>query len=89
FLRDPASVFSPANFATLRAIQAAVGLEHFGIDCSLDRNGELVVFEANASMLVHGDNTDFPYKDPYVAIIKAAFDRMLNTTARAAAGATA
>jgi tetratricopeptide (TPR) repeat protein len=82
FLADPAAVFSPTNFAALRAIQAKVGLDHFGIDCSLDSNGDLVVFEVNASMLVHGDNTDFPYKDPYVDVIKAAFDKMLNKVAR-------
>ena len=30
-------------------------------DCSLDRDGTIVVFEVNASMLVHNDNKDFPY----------------------------
>ncbi|HVJ43718.1 MAG TPA: tetratricopeptide repeat protein [Dongiaceae bacterium] len=82
FLRDPWSVFSPANQATLRAIQAAIGLDYFGIDCSLDRNGDVVVFEVNASMLVHDDNAQFPYKNPYVAVIKQAFDAMLEKTAR-------
>jgi len=35
------------------------------------------VFEVNASMLVHADNAEFPYKDAYVRAIKAAFDAML------------
>jgi hypothetical protein len=35
------------------------------------------VFEVNASMLVHADNAEFPYKDPYVHAIKAAFAEML------------
>jgi tetratricopeptide (TPR) repeat protein/glutathione synthase/RimK-type ligase-like ATP-grasp enzyme len=81
FLRDPWSVFSPANLSTLQAIRQAIGLDYFGIDCSIDRNGEVVVFEVNASMLVHDDNAQFPYKNPYVAVIKRAFDAMLEKTA--------
>ncbi|HVI91669.1 MAG TPA: tetratricopeptide repeat protein, partial [Dongiaceae bacterium] len=82
FLRDPWSVFSLANLAALRAIRHAIGLDYFGIDCSIDRNGDVVVFEVNASMLVHDDNAQFPYKNPYVAVIKRAFDAMLEKTAR-------
>ena len=37
----------------LQAIQQRIGLEYFGIDCGMDRSGNLVVFEVNASMLVH------------------------------------
>jgi len=84
FLGKPETVFSPANYASLRAIQAAVGLDYFGIDCSLDDAGNVVVFEVNASMLVHDRNEDFPYKAPYVAIIKQAFDAMLQKTAQRA-----
>lgn len=81
FLRAPEMVFSPANYASLRAIQRAVGLDYFGIDCGLDSAGNVVVFEVNASMLVHDYNADFPYKDPYVAEIKRAFDAMLEKRA--------
>ena len=77
FLRDPARVFNENHYEALRAIQLAIGLEFFGIDCSVDREGNLVVFEVNASMLVHDDNSTFPYKTPHVARIKAAFDCML------------
>jgi hypothetical protein len=31
----------------------------------------------NASMLVHEQNEDFPYKAPFVLRIKLAFDEML------------
>lgn len=81
FLRAPETVFSPANYASLRAIQQAIGLDYFGIDCGLDSKGDVVVFEVNASMLVHDHNADFPYKDPYVAVIKRAFDAMLEKRA--------
>ena len=88
FLENPAAVFSPSHYDALREIQQRIGLEYFGIDCGLDRSGNLVVFEVNASMLVHGQNEDFPYKTPYVHRIKSAFDAMLRKFATAdAAGA--
>ncbi len=67
----------------MRAIQQRIGLEYFGIDCGLDRSGNIVVFEVNASMLVHAKNEDFPYKTPAVQRIKLAFDAMLRRLARA------
>lgn len=77
FLDDPAAVFGPSHYRVLREIQQRIGLEYFGIDCGLDACGNLVVFEANASMLVHEQNEDFPYKAPFVLRIKSAFDGML------------
>jgi hypothetical protein len=58
-----------------------MGLHFFGIDCGLDRNGNLVVFEANATMLIHADTGVFAYKNPYVGRIKAAFVDMLSRAA--------
>ncbi len=83
FLNDPARVFDAGNFQALRAIQQRIGLEYFGIDCGLDADGNLIVFEVNASMLVHDDNREFPYKDPAVRRIKSAFDAMLAKRATA------
>jgi tetratricopeptide (TPR) repeat protein/glutathione synthase/RimK-type ligase-like ATP-grasp enzyme len=77
FLRAPEAVFEPRHFVALRAIRDAMGLDFFGIDCALDRAGDLVVFEANATMLVHADTGDFAYKNPYVRRIKAAFGTLL------------
>lgn len=79
FLEDPTRYFSPANMAGLKAISRAFDLSYFGVDCGLTRDGELVVFEVNASMLVHQHNEDMPYKTPHVARIKAVFDEMLRT----------
>ena len=81
FLANPGAVFDAGHYAALREIRARIGLDYFGIDCGLDRDGRLVVFEVNASMLVHADNAEFPYKDPYVRAIKAAFDAMLRRRA--------
>ena len=81
FLNDPRAVFTPAHYQALGAIRDRIGLDYFGIDCGLDRAGSLIVFEVNASMLVHEDNAEFPYKDRHVRAIKTAFDAMLRKRA--------
>ena len=77
FLDAPHSVFGERQYAVLRAVRDAIELDYWGIDCALDRAGNVVVFEANATMLVHSRNDLFPYKRPAVAQIKRAFDAML------------
>jgi tetratricopeptide (TPR) repeat protein len=84
FLDAPAAVFGGAHYAALDEIARIVGLELFGVDCSLDRDGNLLIFEVNASMLIHDDNAGFAYKTPHVARIKATFDAMLARRALAA-----
>ena len=83
FLSDPSAFFNPGHYAALRAIRQAIGLEYQGIDCGLDSAGNLVVFEVNASMLVHQHNEKFPYKAPFVERIRLAFDAMLRKLATA------
>jgi tetratricopeptide (TPR) repeat protein len=85
FLRDPGAVFNADHDRVLREIQQRIDLNYFGIDCALDRSGNLVVFEVNASMLVHDHNEQFPYKTPFVLRIKTAFDNMLRKFAAAGA----
>jgi tetratricopeptide (TPR) repeat protein len=84
FLNDPATFFKPVHYEVLQTICRRLGLEYCGIDCGLDRHGNLVVFEVNASMLVHARNQDFPYKAPAVSRIKRAFDAMLRRLAKSA-----
>ena len=86
FLEHPSRVFSPAQFQALAAIRAAVGLEFLGIDCSLDRDGNVLVFEVNASILIHDGNADFPYKTPYCVRIKEAFEAMLESARNTSCG---
>jgi tetratricopeptide (TPR) repeat protein len=81
FLANPGAVFNASHDQALRMVRERIGLDYFGIDCGLDLQGNLVVFEVNASMLVHDDNADYPYKDPFVRAIKAAFDAMLQSKA--------
>jgi tetratricopeptide (TPR) repeat protein/glutathione synthase/RimK-type ligase-like ATP-grasp enzyme len=90
FLNNPTAVLEPSHYQALQAIQHRVGLEYFGIDCGLDVSGNLVVFEVNASMLVHDRNEGFAYKTPAVHRIKLAFDAMLQKLATGdASGCTA
>jgi len=81
FLNDRVGVFGASHYQVLREIRERIGLDYFGIDCGLDRSQNLVVFEVNASMLVHDQNQRFPYKTPFVQRIKAAFDAMLRRLA--------
>jgi hypothetical protein len=79
FLTNMGSVFNAAAQDALRAIARATELDYGGVDCGLDRDGRIVVFEANASMLVHDEkNNVFAYKNKSIANIKNAFDAMLS-----------
>lgn len=82
FLADPWQVFGDAPRAALQAVRSTIGLDYFGIDCSLGHDGAVVVFEVNASMLVHGNNRQFPYKTAAVERIRQAFHTMLERRAR-------
>lgn len=81
FLNAPAAVFGPKAMAALDAIRREVGLDYFGIDCGLDAEGRVVVFEVNASMLIHLHNEGFEYKTPHVNRIQKAFEQMLESRA--------
>jgi hypothetical protein len=79
FLENLGGVFNAAQQDALRAMARATGLDYGGIDCGIDRDGRIVVFEANAAMLVHDEKTEvFAYKNQYIARIKQAFDAMLS-----------
>ncbi|WP_307156626.1 tetratricopeptide repeat protein [Rhizobium paknamense] len=82
FLESPERFFTPQAMAALDEIRSRIGLDYFGIDCGLDREGRVVVFEVNASMLVHERNFGFEYKNPYVRRIKQAFAEMLREKAQ-------
>jgi tetratricopeptide (TPR) repeat protein len=84
FLDNPGAVFAAPHQAALHEIARIVGLEFVGVDCSIDRAGDVLIFEVNASMLIHDDNAGYDYKTPHVARIKATFDAMLARRALAA-----
>ncbi len=80
FLRDLHCVFDGARNETLQSVAAAVGLEYFGIDCSIDRDGRVLIFEADPAMLVHSSDPPelYPYKTQYVPRIYRAVEEMLD-----------
>jgi hypothetical protein len=83
FLDDMGGVFDAGRVSALRGIATATGLDYGGIDCAVDGDGRIVVFEANASMLVHDErDANFAYRNPHVARIREAFEGMLDRRRR-------
>jgi hypothetical protein len=79
FLADHRQRLGGALADAVRAVGRALDLDFGGMDCAIDREGRLVVFEANAAMRVHlNDPADiFPYKHRYVPRISEAIDAMV------------
>jgi len=58
FLTDMAGVIGQAAVAGLEAIAARLGLDYGGVDFGLSPNGEVLVFEANATMVINPPDAD-------------------------------
>jgi glutathione synthase/RimK-type ligase-like ATP-grasp enzyme len=56
-----------------------MGLDYAGVDFSLLPDGRVLLFEANATMLVHPEAADGPlaHKNPAIEQILSAFREML------------
>lgn len=81
FLANYEQAFPGALAETIREIGRRLDLDYGGIDCALTQDGRVLLFEANATMLVHlaDRHADFAYKTPYVNRI---FDAMSGMIAR-------
>ncbi len=78
FLTDPASAIGTRAMAALREIGRRLDLDFAGIDFAVLHDGRLVVFEANATMLVHRETEAvFDDKNVFIDRIHSAFRRML------------
>jgi hypothetical protein len=77
--------FAARHAGAFAAVHAAFGLDYLAIDCAEDREGRLLIFEADTAMIVHDmDPPDlYPYKAPAMKKLFAAFQAMI--AARAAA----
>lgn len=79
YLDDPQSAVGANAWQTIAEIGKATGLDFGGVDFTLRPNGTVLVFEANATMLVHpeieGGRLD--YKNAAVHTIRAAFGEMI------------
>jgi glutathione synthase/RimK-type ligase-like ATP-grasp enzyme len=80
--------FARRHADAFRAVTERIGLDYVGLDCAETADGKLLIFEADSDMIVHAmDPVElFPYKQPQMRKLFAAFRRML---ADAAARATA
>ncbi|HMK68944.1 MAG TPA: tetratricopeptide repeat protein [Stellaceae bacterium] len=79
FLGDYRSAFPGPLAATIGEIAHRLNLDYAGLDCSIGPDGRVLLFEANASMLVHmGDRQrEFSYKQRYVQRIFDAMGEMI------------
>jgi hypothetical protein len=74
FLGDARGVLGAAAYAALKAIGRELGLEYGGVDFGFDAAGNVVVFEANATMAVYlpAEGAEWVYRRPaYDAVIAA------------------
>jgi aromatic-L-amino-acid/L-tryptophan decarboxylase len=83
FLSDMATVLGAVAMTALSKIQATLGLDHAGSDFGLSPEGNILLFEANATMVVNPPEPDekWAYRRPAVARIHEAVRRMLVTRA--------
>ncbi len=82
YLQDPEAYLGAKAFRALHAIRDAIDLDFFGIDFTLDREGNVIVFEANAAMRHNFDHAgNFPYTRPYLERISQAFADMVDRLA--------
>jgi hypothetical protein len=78
--------FAARHHRALDGMVARVGLDYFTVDCAENKRGELLVFEADNTAVVHNMDSPelFPYKPPQMRRIFDAFAAML--VGRAAQG---
>ncbi len=78
FLDDPESALGEHGMAAIRAIGQRLDLDYAGVDFTILADGRVLVFEANATMLVHPEAPGpFDYKNPFVSRILGAFETMM------------
>ena len=79
FMRDFDGDFASRHQAALAKIVERVGLDYFTIDCAENKNGELLIFEADNTAVVHDMDPPalYPYKTPAMHKLFAAFQAMI------------
>lgn len=79
FLENMAAVIGPRAVAALEQVQRTLGLEYAGIDFGLSPSGDVLLFEANATMVVNPPEPDprWAYRRPAVDQIFDAIRHML------------
>ncbi len=81
--------FAVRHAAAFDALARKIGLDYFVIDCAETKDGRLLLFEAQVAMILHAmDPADvFPYKQPAMRRLFAAFQAALGRRANPSAAA--
>jgi glutamate/tyrosine decarboxylase-like PLP-dependent enzyme len=89
FLENMPQVLGPRAMEALAGIQATLGLDYGGVDFGLSAAGDVLLFEANATMVVNQPEPDarWAYRRPAVERILAAVRSMLMARLAAAPSA--
>ena len=85
FLRDPRLAIGARALDAVEAIGQRLDLDYGGVDFTLDADGAVLVFEANATMLtrLEPDGGPFAAKNPFIQPIIQAFQARLAALAAA------
>jgi hypothetical protein len=83
FLRDMPGVLGPRAMAALADIQNALGLDYAGVDFGLSAGGDVLLFDANATMTVGapGEDHRWDYRRAAVQRVEDAARKMLTDKA--------
>ena len=83
FLEDWRGVFGDVAARAAEEVAQRLDLDYAGMDCALTNEGELLLFEANACILLHLDEpaSAFPYKHRHVPRVRDAFTRLVRQRA--------
>ena len=84
FMRTFDSDFALRHQGALAAMADRIGLDYFTVDCAENKNGELLIFEADNTAVVHNMDSPelYPYKAPQMRRIFEAFAAMLHRRSR-------
>jgi hypothetical protein len=79
YLDDPAQAIGAGAWEAVRQIGAAMGLDYAGVDFTVTPDGAVLLFEANATMLVHPEAPEGPltHKNRSIERVFHAFKGML------------
>ncbi len=79
FMHSFDSEFAIRHQGALAALANRIGLDYFTVDCAENNNGELLIFEADNTAVVHNMDSPelYPYKAPQMRRIFNAFAAML------------
>ena len=84
FMRTFDAGFARRHAKALAGIAERIGLDYFTIDCAENEDGDLLIFEADNTAIVHNMDPPeiFPYKAPQMRKVFDAFAAMLCRRAR-------